>query len=116
MRFLLSLILIIGCQDELPEEQEALEYSSASICDCYDSAVLILGTMLDTRLLHDTYESYLADQDDVLIIEGLKNDFNVLREECLSSYGANLFVTSECNYPCDLSLLSTQLHILGIQV
>ena len=113
MRFLLSLILIIGCQDELPEEQEVLKYSSASICDCYDSAVLILGTMLDTRLLYDTY---LADQDDVLIIEGLKDDFNVLREECLSSYGANLFVTSECNYPCDLSLLSTQLHILGIQV
>ena len=45
-----------------------------------------------------------------------KDLFQELRMNCLTKYGTQLFIPSNCNYPDSLQMLQDSLHTLGIDI
>ena len=118
IRFILTLALLISCGDNklLISNDDISTYSYESVCDCYDNGINILGSIIDIRVKYSTYEEYISNEEDVSRVDSLKNLFNRLRMDCLFSFGAQLFVSSDCNYPCDIEIMVHNLFDLGIDV
>lgn len=116
MRYLIAILLLMSCEDTLIVEDDKQEYSYETVCDCYSSSTNILGSVIDIRLKYQTYEDYISSSEDVERVNILKEDFNELRINCLYSFGAHLFISSDCNYPCDLEIMVHNLFNLGIDI
>ena len=116
LRYLLLLFLLLSCEDDRLLTDDVTTYSYETICDCYDSGINILGSIIDIRIEYNTYEEYALNNEDVSRVENLKNLFNELRMNCLYLFGAQLFISSDCNYPCDIEIMVHNLFDLGIDV
>jgi hypothetical protein len=75
-----------------------LFYSSLSVCSCYKSGMSVLSNLIE-------YNEQVY-----------KDLFQELRMNCLTKYGTQLFIPSNCNYPDSLQILQDSLHALGIDV
>ena len=75
-----------------------LFYSSVSVCNCYKSGMSVLSNLIE-------YNEQVY-----------KDLFQELRMNCLTKYGTQLFIPSNCNYPDSLQMLQDSLHTLGIDV
>ena len=75
-----------------------LFYSSLSVCSCYKSGMSVLSNLIE-------YNEQVY-----------KDLFQELRMNCLTKYGTQLFIPSNCNYPDSLQMLQDSLHALGIDV
>ena len=98
---LFLLLSLITCNEPvIVQELEPLNlyYSSLTVCDCYQSAMSVIGNLIE-------YED-----------EAYKMLFQELRMNCLTKYGSQLFIPTECNYPDSLQMLMDSLYVLGIDL
>ena len=96
-----SLLLAISCSEEPREEPkpEPIIYTeSTTVCHCHRSAVSIFKA-----LLIEERREY-------------KEAFWQLREECLTQFGTQLYIPSECNDPDYLDVLAVSLREAGIDI
>ena len=101
MRRLLLFFLLISCEDDrLPLEKERLDiyYSSVSVCDCSRSAIDVLSALIE-----DEQQLYI-------------DMFQELRMNCLTKYGTQLFMPTDCNDPDAIGELVDSLYSLGIDI
>lgn len=95
----LVITTFLTCKEPLETiEPLDLYYSSTSVCNCYQSGMSVLTNLID----------YKDDAYKMLFLE--------LRMNCLTKYGTQLFIPSNCNYPDSLSLLMDSLYAIGIDV
>ena len=81
-------------------ETQSIElfYSSLSVCDCYKSAMSVLGNLIEYN-------------DQVY-----KDLFLELRMNCFTKYNTQLFIPPHCNHPDSLQALQDSLYYLGIDI
>ena len=100
--FLFLFILIFSSCDNrvilLEEEEIDLYYTSTSVCNCYKSGMSTLSNLIEHK-------------DDVYKIL-----FQELRMNCLTKYGSQLFIPTNCNYPDSMQTLIDSLYSLGIDI
>jgi len=97
----IGLIIIVSLTCNEPVETIKpldLYYSSTSVCNCYQSGMSVLTNLIDYK--DDVYK--------MLFLE--------LRMNCLTKYGTQLFIPSNCNYPDSMQILMDSLYSLGIDV
>lgn len=115
--FITLSLSLFSCEDDNEEVLEIFSsYSSNSVCDCHNSAVSILGQIIDIRVASSSYNDYIANESSVNQVELLINEFDNLRMDCLFKFGTLLFIESECNKPCLLEMIMDDLWFLGITV
>ena len=102
MKAWVCLILFsIGCVDDRIVEEELdldLYYSSVSVCSCSKSAIDVLSALIeDDQQLNKTM-------------------FQELRMNCLTKFGTQLFLPTECNDPDTIGELIDSLYSMGIDI
>ena len=98
---MVSLLLAFSCSEEPKEEPEPdpiILTESTTVCHCHRSAVSIFKALLIEERLE------------------YKEAFWQLREECLTQFGTQLYIPSECNDPDYLDVLADSLHSAGIDI
>ena len=98
---LFLLLSLLTCNEPvIIQESEPLDlyYSSVSVCDCYKSAMSVISNLIE-------YED-----------NAYKMLFQELRMNCLTKYGSQLFIPTNCNYPDSLQMLMDSLYVLGIDL
>ena len=98
---MVSIALAISCSEEPTEEPEPdpiIFTESTTVCHCHRSAVSIFRALLIEERLE------------------YKEAFWQLREECLTQFGTQLYIPSECNDPDYLDVLADSLHSAGIDI
>lgn len=102
MKAWVCLILFsIGCVDDRIVEEELdldLYYSSVSVCSCSKSAIDVLSALIE-----DDQQLY-------------KTMFQELRMNCLTKFGTQLFLPTECNDPDTIGELIDSLYSMGIDI
>jgi len=101
MKRLLLFFLLISCEDNrLPIEKERLDiyYSSVSVCSCSKSAIDVLSALIE-------------DGDQLYI-----DMFQELRMNCLTKFGTQLFLPTDCNDPDEIGELLDSLYTMGIDI
>jgi len=100
VKYLLFLFLLISCEDQrLPDEKTLdIYYSSVSVCDCSRSAISVLSALIE-----DEQHLYI-------------DMFQELRMNCLTKYGTQLFIPTECNDPDTIGELVDSLYSMGIDI
>ena len=101
MKRLLLFFLLLSCEDDrLPVEKERLDiyYSSVSVCDCSKSAIDVLSALIE-----DEQHLYI-------------DMFQELRMNCLTKFGTQLFIPTDCNDPDTIGDLVDSLYSLGIDI
>ena len=96
-----SLLLALSCSQEPKEEPKPdpiIYTESTTVCHCHRSAVSIFRALLIEERLE------------------YKEAFWQLREECLTQFGTQLYIPSECNNPDYLDLLADSLREAGIDI
>ena len=96
-----SLLLALSCSQEPKEEPKPdpiIYTESTTVCHCHRSAVSIFKA-----LLIEERREY-------------KEAFWQLREECLTQFGTQLYIPSECNDPDYLDVLADSLREAGIDI
>ena len=97
----LLLFCLISCEDQrLPLEKEELDiyYSSVSVCSCSKSAIGVLSALIE-----DEQQLYI-------------DMFQELRMNCLTKFGTQLFIPTDCNDPDTIGELVDSLYSLGIDI
>ena len=98
----LVVLLLITCNKPIATNKDYasinLFYSSVSVCSCYKSGMSVLSNLIE-------YNEQVY-----------KDLFQELRMNCLTKYGTQLFIPSNCNYPDSLQMLQDSLHTLGIDI
>ena len=98
---MVSIVLAISCSEEPTEEPEPdpiIFTESTPVCHCHRSAVSIFRALLIEERLE------------------YKEAFWQLREDCLTQFGTQLYIPSECNNPDYLDLLADSLREAGIDI
>jgi hypothetical protein len=99
---ILVVLFLITCNKPIATNKDDtsinLFYSSLSVCSCYKSGMSVLSNLIE-------YNEQVY-----------KDLFQELRMNCLTKYGTQLFIPSNCNYPDSLQMLQDSLHALGIDV
>ena len=102
MKLWVWLILFsIGCVDHRIAEEELeldLYYSSVSVCSCSKSAIDVLSALIE-----DDQQLY-------------KTMIQELRMNCLTKFGTQLFLPTECNDPDTIGELIDSLYSMGIDI
>ena len=101
MKRLILSLLIFSCVDErVATEKENLDiyYSSVSVCSCSKSAIGVLSALIE-----DEQQLYI-------------DMFQELRMNCLTKFGTQLFIPSNCNDPDTIGALIDSLYALGIDI
>ena len=102
MKAWVCLILFsIGCVDDRIVEEELdldLYYSSVSVCSCSKSAIDVLSALIE-----DDQQLY-------------KTMFQELRMNCLTKFGTQLFLPTECNDPDTIGELIDSLYSMGLDI
>ena len=102
MKAWVCLILFsIGCVDYRIVEEELdldLYFSSVSVCSCSKSAIDVLSALIE-----DDQQLY-------------KTMFQELRMNCLTKFGTQLFLPTECNDPDTIGELIDSLYSIGIDI
>ena len=96
-----SLLLAFSCSQEPKEDVEPdpiIYTESITVCHCHRRAVSIFKALLIEERLE------------------YKEAFWQLREECLTQFGTQLYIPSECNDPDYLDVLADSLHSAGIDI
>lgn len=97
---IISLIVVGTCNTPVEPKPEFpdLYYSSLSVCDCYKSGMSVLSNLVEYK--EDMYRTL----------------FQELRMNCLTKYGSQLFIPTNCNYPDSMQTLIDSLYSMGIDI
>ena len=122
--FKLTFILVVfSCgskndQKDIPKTQfkQTIEkYNPVSVCDCNDDGIKTLKKILNIRNSHSTYELYQKDSESIRSIELLKEEWTLIRDNCIKKFAAKLFMPSDCNNPDKIGSLREKLDKLNIK-
>ena len=116
-------LVIFSCESKdsknnLPKTQfkQTIEkYNPISVCDCNDDGINTLKKILKIRKSFPTLELYQKDLKSIDSVKLLREEWTLIRDNCMKKFAAKLFMPSDCNQPDKIGSLRDKLNKLNIK-